>query len=73
MPLFKSNVLKKKMADTQKKESRGGAGRGQGRKPKPDGAMVSVTHHVTPAQKEKLKRLGGGKWLRPTIDNAKED
>ena len=52
---------------------RGGAGRGQGRKPLPEGeAMVSVTVKLLPPQREKLKRLGGGPWVRAKIDHEKE-
>ena len=52
---------------------RGGAGRGQGRKPSVDGAtMVPVTVKMLPIQKEKLARLGGALWLRAKIDQAKE-
>ena len=55
------------------KQKRGGAGRGQGRK------RISATDHtitvslrMTPAQREKLARLGGAKWVRDRIDRAKE-
>lgn len=52
---------------------RGGAGRGQGRKPLVEGeAMVPVTVKVLPTQREKLKRLGGGQWVREKIDQAKD-
>ena len=51
--------------------ARGGAGRGQGRKP------LSVTEpskkiqvRVTPTQLEKFKKLGGAEWLRKKIDEA---
>lgn len=51
---------------------RGGAGRGQGRKPlTEDGAMVPVTIKMTEPQRAKLKELGGGKWVREKIDRAK--
>ena len=57
----------------EKLNGRGGAGRGQGRKPKPDGeAMVPVTVKMLPNQREKLKRLGGGQWVRGKIDQTKE-
>lgn len=53
--------------------TRGGAGRGQGRKPLIDGeTMVPVTVKVLPGQREKLKRLGGGQWVREKIDQEKE-
>jgi hypothetical protein len=52
---------------------RGGAGRGQGRKPQvPGEAMVPVTLKMLPKQKEKLARLGGAPWVREKIDQAKE-
>lgn len=54
------------------KKLRGGAGRGQGRKPlTEDGAMVPVTIKMTEPQRAKLKELGGGKWVRGKIDRAK--
>lgn len=54
------------------KKLRGGAGRGQGRKPlTEDGAMVPVTIKMTEPQRAKLKELGGGKWVREKIDRAK--
>ncbi|WP_143541558.1 hypothetical protein [Rhodoferax fermentans] len=52
---------------------RGGPGRGQGRKPLPEGeAMVPVTVKLLPKQRDKLKRLGGGPWIRGKIDGEKE-
>lgn len=52
---------------------RGGAGRGQGRKPLSEGeAMVPVTVNLQPTQRDKLKRLGGGRWVREKIDSEKE-
>ena len=52
---------------------RGGAGRGQGRPPVKAGEeTVTVSLRVTPAQREKLDRLGGAKWVRDRIDRAKE-
>ena len=54
-------------------KTRGGAGRGQGRKPLPEGeAMVPVTVKMKPDQREKLQRLGGANWVRVKIDRAKE-
>jgi hypothetical protein len=56
-----------------KKSKLGGAGRGQGRKPLPEGeAMIPVTVKMRPAQRDKLSRLGGGLWVRERIDKAKE-
>lgn len=56
-----------------KKNTHGGPGRGQGRKPLVEGQpTVPVSVSITPPQKEKLKRLGGSKWVRERIDKAKE-
>jgi len=33
---------------------------------------VTVSLRMTPAQREKLERLGGAKWVRDRIDRAKE-
>lgn len=52
---------------------RGGAGRGQGRKPLKQGVeTVTFSLRVTEAQREKLSRLGGAEWVRKKIDRAKE-
>jgi hypothetical protein len=52
-------------------EKRGGPGRGQGRKPIQQGAeTVPVTLRMTTAQRDKLRALGGGKWLRGEIEKA---
>jgi len=52
---------------------RGGAGRGQGRKPVKQGEeTVTLSMRVTVAQREKLSRLGGAEWVRERIDKAKE-
>lgn len=57
----------------KKLTGRGGAGRGQGRKPLPEGeGMVPVTVKLLPVQRDKLKRLGGGTWVREKIDQEKE-
>ena len=54
-------------------EKRGGHGRGQGRPPVKAGEeTVTVSLRVTPAQREKLARLGGAGWVRDRIDRAKE-
>lgn len=51
---------------------RGGPGRGQGRPPVKVGEeTVTVSLRMTPAQREKLERLGGAKWVRERIDKAK--
>lgn len=50
---------------------RGGAGRGQGRKPLIAGeATTLVTGRVTDAQRHKYLALGGSAWLREQIDRA---
>lgn len=47
--------------------------RGQGRKPLKEGVdSVIVPIRMTPAQKAKLKLLGGAQWVRDKIDKAKE-
>ena len=52
---------------------RGGPGRGQGRPPVKAGEeTVTVSLRMTPAQREKLERLGGAKWVRERIERAKE-
>jgi hypothetical protein len=58
---------------TAKKSTRGGAGRGQGRKPLSlDAPTLPVTIKMNLNQHEKLKRLGGPKWVRGKIDEAPE-
>lgn len=55
------------------KSQRGGAGRGQGRKPLDvDHPTVVVTVKMTSPQKEKLGRLGGAPWVRERIDKARD-
>ena len=57
----------------QQKSNRGGPGRGQGRPPVKAGEeTLTVSMRMTPAQREKLARLGGAKWVRDRIDRAKE-
>lgn len=57
---------------TKKISNVGGAGRGQGRKPLPEGeVMIPVTLKMKPAQREKLAILGGAPWVREKIDKAK--
>ena len=54
-------------------KKRGGPGRGQGRPPVKAGEeTITVSLRMTPAQREKLARLGGAKWVRDRIDRAKE-
>lgn len=53
-------------------KGQGGPGRGQGRKPLPEGeATVPVMIRMKPDQKKKLQRLGGPQWVRDRIDKAK--
>jgi len=53
--------------------TRGGPGRGQGRKPvKPGEETVTLSLRVTVPQREKLARLGGAAWVRQKIDRANE-
>jgi hypothetical protein len=57
----------------QQKSNRGGAGRGQGRKPVKQGEeTVTVSLRMTPEQRAKLARLGGAEWVRTKIDKARE-
>jgi len=59
--------------EVEMKEKRGGPGRGQGRKPVKAGEeTVTVSIRMTQAQREKLERIGGAKWVRYRIDRAKE-
>lgn len=53
-------------------KKRGGAGRGQGRKPVKVGEKtVSASLRMTENQRNKLAKLGGAKWVRGKIDGAK--
>ena len=46
---------------------------GQGRPPVKVGEETqTVSLRMTPAQREKLARLGGAKWVRDRIDRAKD-
>ena len=49
------------------KSARGGAGRGQGRKPIHGEAMKTYTFRATEAQHAQFLRLGGSKWIRAKI------
>lgn len=53
---------------------RGGAGRGQGRKPlaKTGELMKSRPVRMTDEEWEKCKRLGGAAWVRAKIKGARE-
>ena len=54
------------------KNKRGGAGRGQGRKPLKVGVKtVVMAVRMLPEQKAKAMALGGGKWVREQIIKAK--
>jgi hypothetical protein len=46
--------------------------RGQGRKALSEQGSVVLQARVTPQQKAKFERLGGGPWLRDRIEKAKE-
>ena len=49
----------------------GGPGRGQGRKPTPEAdRTIPYAIRLTPAQIEKLGRLGGSAWVRGQIEEA---
>lgn len=51
------------------KHPRGGAGRGQGRKPIQRGEdTVTVSLRLTTSQRAKLAALGGAAWVRQQID-----
>jgi len=53
--------------------TRGGAGRGQGRKPLDQSSpTVVVSVKMSGEQRDKLHRLGGAPWVRDRIDRAKE-
>lgn len=53
--------------------TRGGPGRGQGRKPVKQGEeTVTVSLRMTAGQRDKLTRLGGAEWVRTRIDKARE-
>jgi hypothetical protein len=55
------------------KPTRGGAGRGQGRKPlDAERPTVVVSVKMSDAQRDKLQRLGGAGWIRSKIDKARE-
>lgn len=57
--------------DTKKKV--GGARLGSGRPRIAEGLLtVPVMIKMTEAQREKLRRLGGARWVRDRIDKAKE-
>lgn len=50
---------------------RGGAGKGQGRKPlKPGEDTVTVSLRMAQSQREKLQLLGGAAWVRAQLEAA---
>lgn len=54
-------------------KTKGGAGRGQGRKPLQEGEeTVPVTIRMPTSMRDKLARLGGAAWVRARISKAKE-
>lgn len=56
-------------ADLQPNPKRGGAGRGQGRKPIQQGEeTVTVSIRITTGQRAKLATLGGAAWIRKQIE-----
>ena len=59
------------MENAPEKATRGGAGRGQGRKAA-DGAagVVRTVVYLTPEQQVRFKDLGGNVWLRAQIGSA---
>ena len=53
------------------KETRGGPGRGQGRKPlKAGDPTVTVLIKMPTSTRENLKVLGGSAWVRAQIESA---
>lgn len=54
------------------KKKRGGAGRGQGRKPLSDKPSVQVLIRMPPEDRDKYQRLGGARWVRKQIKDAPE-
>ena len=52
--------------------TRGGPGRGQGRKPIKQGEdTVTVSMRMTTSQRAKLASLGGAAWVRKQIEESK--
>jgi hypothetical protein len=67
------NKRNKNMTEEKVKNKRGGAGRGQGRKPISNlEKSVTINMRVTPTQKLIFKRRGGAKWFREMINAAGE-
>lgn len=60
------------MANVSTKSARGGAGRGQGRKPIAAGVdSIVIPIRATPEQREKFHALGGADWFRRVLNRAK--
>lgn len=58
---------------TPKLTGRGGAGRGQGRKPKaPEEVLHVVSVRLSQAQRDKVDALGGLPWIREKVDKTKD-
>ena len=55
---------------SEKKSSHGGARQGSGRKPDPI-PKIYVQIRLTVEQWDKLKRLGGSKWVAERLDNIR--
>lgn len=56
---------------TEERKTRGGPGRGQGRKRiRQVEDTVTVSVRMTTAQREKLALIGGAAWVRSKIDSA---
>ena len=51
-------------------KKRGGPGRRQGRKSVGEDGTITMSIRLTPEQREKIKKLGGAKWIRAKIDEA---
>jgi hypothetical protein len=59
------------MTEEKVKNKRGGAGRGQGRKPiSALEKSVTINIRVTPTQKLIFKSIGGAKWFRQMMTNV---
>lgn len=54
---------------TDARQSNGGARPGAGRPPAPN-PVVPVNIRMTRDQREKLRKLGGAKWIREQINKA---
>lgn len=61
-------------SETEERKTRGGPGRGQGRKPiaRTGELMKTRPIRMTDEEWEKCKRLGGASWVRAKIKGARE-